>query len=423
MLKHILSLALLIASSSAQAPQVTLDYGTFVGSKDNNTGTIAYRGVRYAEAPVGNLRFRAAVSPPSKDLGVVDATQFGDTCIQNSQVAEGSSEDCLFGNIYIPASAVSESLPVLVWFHGGGFISGSSRDADPTQLFATTKEPFVFVSFQYRLGPFGFLGGSSVKADGQLNAGLQDQRTAMRWVQRYIGKFGGDPSKVTIWGQSAGAGSTMFHLLANNGDSEGLFRAAMGDSPSLSFTPPSDGDYIQSVFDDIVSNSGCDDAYDAATLDCLRTVDTATIASAGQGVLAARPAILYVFAPQLDGKFITTRPVEGFTEGKFAQVPILFGANSNEGANWSNRLTDPNANTSMPNATENTVYNFLKGQYATFTRDSFENARALYPLEDYNNSFSLQGQQMYGETRYICTASLMTGGAASKSPMKAFQYQ
>ncbi|KAK1231990.1 hypothetical protein PQX77_004886, partial [Marasmius sp. AFHP31] len=211
----------------------------------------------------------------------------------------------------------------------------------------------------------------------------------------------------------------MFQLLANNGDSEGLFRAAMGDSPSLSFTPPSDGDYIQSVFDDMVSNSGCNDT---AALKCLRSVDAATIASAGQGVLAARPAILYVFAPQLDGEFITSRPVEGFTDGKFAQVPILFGANSNEGANWSNSLKDPNANTSMPNATENTVYNFLQGQWATFTRESFESALALYPLEDYNRSFSLQGQQMYGETRYICTASLMTGGATSKSPMKAFQY-
>ncbi|KAL0066489.1 hypothetical protein AAF712_006532 [Marasmius tenuissimus] len=196
----------------------------------------------------------------------------------------------------------------------------------------------------------------------------------------------------------------------------------MGDSPSLTFTPPSDGDYIQSVFDDMVSYSGCDEDDSAAVLKCLRSVDTETLARAGKKVLAARPATRYVFAPQLDGEFITTRPVEGFTEGKFAQVPVLFGANSDEGANWSSELKDPNANTSMPNATEDTVYNFLQGQYASLTKKSFNNALALYPLEDYGNSFSLQGQQMYGELRYICTASLITGGAASKSPMKAFQY-
>jgi carboxylesterase type B len=139
-------------------------------------------------------------------------------------------------------------------------------------------------------------------------------------------------------------------------------------------------------------------------------------------VLAARPATLYVFAPILDGDFIRQRPVEALKSGNFAHVPVLFGFNSNEGSKWSARLPDPSANTSMPNATEATVFNFLRGQYASLGQALFNDAVKLYPLKDYANSFSLQGQQMYGECRYICTAPMITGAAITKSN-NVFQYQ
>ncbi|KAG6909053.1 hypothetical protein DXG01_002205 [Tephrocybe rancida] len=115
------------------------------------------------------------------------------------------------------------------------------------------------------------------------------------------------------------------------------------------------------------------------------------------------------------------RPVEAFRNGHFAKVPLFFGSNTNEGARWSAELPDASANTSMPNATQTTVYNFLHGQYASFSRPSFDRAIAeFYPLSDYAN-FSLQGQQMYGEMRYICTAELITGSAFDHG-VKAFQY-
>ena len=139
-------------------------------------------------------------------------------------------------------------------------------------------------------------------------------------------------------------------------------------------------------------------------------------------MLLARPATLYVFAPNLDGDFIRERPVEALKSGNFARVPVLFGFNSNEGSRWSARLTDPSANTSMPNATEETVFNFLRGQYATLSNASFNDAVKLYPLKDYADSFSLQGQQMYGECRYICTAPMITGAAIRKSS-RVFLYQ
>jgi len=140
-------------------------------------------------------------------------------------------------------------------------------------------------------------------------------------------------------------------------------------------------------------------------------------------VLSARPASLFVFTPILDGDFIRERPVEALKSGNFARVPVLFGSNSDEGSRWSATLTDPSANTSMPNATENTVFNFLRGQYPTLGHASFNDAVDLYPLKDYANSFSLQGQQMYGECRYMCTAPMITGAEISKSNPKVFQYQ
>ena len=147
-----------------------------------------------------------------------------------------------------------------------------------------------------------------------------------------------------------------------------------------------------------------------------------TLTLAGKQVLLARPATLYVFAPNLDGDFIRERPVEALKSGNFARVPVLFGFNSNEGLGWSASLADPSANTSMPNATEETVFNFLRGQYATLGNASFNDAVKLYPLKDYNNSFSLQGQQVYGECRFICTAPMVTGAAVTKSN-RVFQYQ
>ncbi|KXN82734.1 Lipase 2 [Leucoagaricus sp. SymC.cos] len=352
-------------------------------------------------------------------LGDVDATQFASACIQGTQssVTPGTSEDCLFGNIYIPINTTAnDKLPVMVWFHGGGFQSGSTHDAPPEFIMHSSANPMIFVSFEYRLGPLGFIGGTQVHNDGDLNAGFLDQRAALQWLQRYIGKFGGDKTKVTIWGESAGAGSTMFHLLANGGDTEGLFHAAMGDSPSLSFVPSFNEDYDIDIFNQYANFAGCSDQGGNA-LKCLRSASADTLASASSQLVTAR-----LFAPILDGNLIKERPVEAFKAGHFANVPVLFGSNTDEGAQWSTDIPDPAANTGTPNATEDTVFNFIRGQYATATRNSINRAFELYPLKSFNNSLPLQTQQMYGEARYICTAVMITGSASKSSTAFQFHY-
>ncbi|KAK7028001.1 hypothetical protein VNI00_015088 [Paramarasmius palmivorus] len=402
--------------------------GTFIGLNNHTTNVISWRGVPYADPPIGDLRWRAA-TPPTKHLGVVNATNWKDTCIKTTQtwVVPGTSEDCLYANVFISGSTPSNSsakLPVMVWFHGGGYQGGDTREAIPDAILQTSASagrPFVFASFAYRLGQFGFLAGSPLKEDGQLNIGLQDQRAALRWVQKYIGDFGGDPSRVTIWGQSAGAGSVMFHLIANGGNNEDLFVAAIGDSPALSAMPDYNDPYLEDVFQQFASLAGCNPTQ-PNVMSCLRALDAGAIASAGSRLIASRNSTLYVFAPYFDGEFITERPIQAFTSSKtFAQVPVLFGSNTNEGSNWSARLRNPNANTSMPDATQETVFNFLRGQYPFLTKETFDRAVELYPISDYGN-FSLQGQQMYGETRFICAAELITTAYAGEG-LKSYRYR
>jgi hypothetical protein len=176
-------------------------------------------------------------------------------------------------------------------------------------------------------------------------------------------------------------------------------------------------------------------------MNCLRTAESDTLAMASSRLLASRTSTLFVFAPILDGSVINERPVEAFKAGHFARVPVLYGSvlcfflttetnaaliltlrsNTNEGAHWSATLPDPSANTSMANATEDTVFNFIHGQYTTFTQASVNQGFELYPLDSFNGSFSLQGQQMYGEARYICTAALISGSVSRFKT--SFQFQ
>ncbi|KAJ7151907.1 Alpha/Beta hydrolase protein [Mycena crocata] len=416
-----------LVSAAAALSTVTLDYGTFTGFTNAANGLVYFRGIRYADPPVGQLRWRAPVSPPSTQLGNVNATEFGFACIATSQSNSGATtnEDCLFGNVFMRSDTTASSkLPVIVYFHGGGFEMGRTRNAPPENIVLSSEKPLIFVTFGYRLGQFGFLAGTPVHQSGQLNAGLLDQRAALEWVQLYISKFGGDPSRVTIWGQSAGAASVMFQLIAEGGENKNLFHQAMGDSPPLIYLPHYTDTFIEHLFTQFAGLAGCRNSGNGpATMACLRAASTGTIATAGRDMLANLTSALYPFGPIADGSFIRERPIEAFRNGNFVHVPCLFGSNSDEGANWSAGLDNPNANTSMPNATETTVYNFLAGQYATFTNTSFQTAiTRFYPLSEYDGSFSRQGQQMYGEMRYICSAMMITG-AADDAGLNAYQYR
>ncbi|KAL1748850.1 Alpha/Beta hydrolase protein [Schizophyllum fasciatum] len=402
MLLRILGCAALAASAVAQLSGnvITLDYGRFTGELNDSTGVINFKGIRYADAPLGDLRWRAPVSPPSQNLGDVNATMFSPACLQTkltnrtSSALNGYSEDCLFLNVFVPVgTAPNASLPVLLYMHGGGLQVGDPDDAIADHLFQSTASPFIFVTIQFRLGSYGYLGGKAIGEDGDYNVGLLDQKATFRWVRQYISQFGGDPTRLTIWGQSGGAVAVMLHLLAQDGDNEGLFIGAIADSPPIGYQPDCKSNFTETIVSQIAKEVECDTAEDI--LNCLRAVDASILTNATSAALALQAPMVYPFEPCMDGSFLTSRIVPAMKANALAPVPLLFGSNTAEGTEWKAK-----------NVTEDTVYAFLVGQYPGLTRELFDRALELYPLEDYDNDTLRQGQRMLGELRYICSAVL-----------------
>lgn len=208
------------ATSSNSSLQIDLGYSIYEGVNNATAGINTWRGIRFAAAPVGNLRWQAPQPPPVNRSLVISATVNGNICPQapaNAEVSAGATtgnEDCLFLNVFAPENA--QNLPVLVWIHGGGYGLGSANE-DLTDIITTNNGSFIGVAIQYRLGAFGFLSSDEVNRFGVVNAGIRDQTFALQWVQSYVSLFGGDPSKVTISGESAGAGSVMLQAMAYGG--------------------------------------------------------------------------------------------------------------------------------------------------------------------------------------------------------------
>lgn len=196
------------------APVVDLGYVKYSGYQNATAGINYYRGIRYAEAPIGEWRWRA---PRPIELNAsyagqtINASQTGPYCYQGQQISDPPeeaglvvtgpmSEDCLLLDVYVPMNPVSDYLPVMFQIHGGGYTNGWANTFPGDALVNHSNGNMIYVSIQYRLGMFGFLGGSEIAQNGVRNAGLLDQRAALDWVQRNIRAFGGDPAQVTIIG-------------------------------------------------------------------------------------------------------------------------------------------------------------------------------------------------------------------------------
>eukprot|EP00040_Diaphanoeca_grandis_P018599 m.97852 g.97852 ORF g.97852 m.97852 type:complete len:660 (+) comp27016_c0_seq1:1025-3004(+) len=241
--------ALLVVASGSVI--VNTPYGTVRGFSLN--GTNAWRGIRYAAPPLGDLRLRPPKLPSRWD-GIMDTIDFGATCLQigspsvvgsqghqcwNSLNVTNSSEDCLFVNVYSPATpTVAGPLPVMVYLHAGEFRGGGSNDLENSWPYFS-HGAVVLVTLNCRLGAFGFaaldaLRGRDVEAGSTGNYGMQDQRMALQWVQASIASFGGDPKRVTIFGESSGGSSVMYHLV--NDRSKPLFHRAILESPGITQT-------------------------------------------------------------------------------------------------------------------------------------------------------------------------------------------
>jgi len=316
-------LALGVRSTVAACPPatVTLANGTVVGSTDSATNIQRFLGVPYAQPPVGDLRLRQAVSL-NASFGTLQATMFGYSCHGRGPNGN-SSEDCLTLNIWRPCGLPSAPLPVMVWLYGGGLAAGSASQPlfDGTNLVRISTEigkPVLLVSLNYRLAGLGFLAARQMAELGLLNLGMLDQRLALAWVRDNARAFGGDPAKVTLFGESAGAVSIYSHMAAYGGRDDGLFRAAILQSGGAFPLSRPDAPAPQAAFDSLITNTNCASlakANASEQLDCIRRLPIAEFRAKVGGTTGQ----------YIDGGFSPTSIQFAFPAGKYVKVATMVG--------------------------------------------------------------------------------------------------
>jgi para-nitrobenzyl esterase len=399
------------APACSPGTDVTIGSGPICGLSAN--GVNAWLGIPYAAPPVGPLRWQPP-QPPSSWSTTRPATQLGSTCAQGATLT--GSEDCLFVNVRRPADS-STGLPVLVHIHGGGFVGGSGN-ADTTPLVSTGHE--VVVSLNYRLGIFGFLADKALGPNSG-DYGLQDQQAALRWVQSNIGSFGGDPSNVTIYGESAGGSSvcdqiaspTAAGLFKRGISVSGQYNTLLGAPTSLESQDcksdvPTKGQAFAAGAN-FAAAVGCGRGT-ADVASCLRNVSAATAQStAGGGVLGGFFPVGYqdggqgTVGPTINGTTLTMSLKQALASGHVNKVDVIAGTDRDE--NLVGTATTPADYTSL-----------VDTQYGAFASQVF----ARYPLSRFDSP-GVAWRTVAADSDTVCPA--LSTAAALASRMRTREYE
>jgi para-nitrobenzyl esterase len=314
-------------------PRVVVEGGELEG-RWAGANVRSFLGIPYASPPTGALRFRRP-EPHEGWTALRDAGEFGGRCPQLPAAINprGDTEDCLSLNVWTPARTPGDRLPVMVWIHGGGHTTGSAseRPVDPGTTPLFSGEPLsagygvLVVTLNYRLGVLGFLGHAALAAEGVApgNQGLWDQRLALQWVQQNIAAFGGDPSNVTLFGESAGSVDVCLHVASPR--SRGLFHRAISQSGSCT-TRRRVASEAEVQGRELAAQLGCAAADELA---CLRSKPVAELLDAAIATVATLP-----WGPIVDGDFVPEQPRALFDRGEIARVPYMLGSNTDEGTGF-----------------------------------------------------------------------------------------
>ncbi|KAF6781470.1 carboxylesterase family protein, partial [Colletotrichum musicola] len=274
----------------------------------------------------------------------------------------------------------------MVWIHGGGYGFGDGRQ-DMSEILAANDNGFVVVSIQYRLGAFGFLSSADVKARGIVNAGLLDQAAALSWVQRFICQFGGDRSRVTITGESAGAGAVMYHALAGEGKLGSLFfKNGIAASPYLPFHYDHDAAFPTSRYESFAKNAGCGSAEDV--VECLRGKDSETLRVANYNTTNEQTYGLWAFYPVSDGAYLKGLPTKQLSEKRVNGERLLVGNNANEGP----LFTPPNI------ATDTALVSWLKRSLPNLSDTQIDEVLSANPSTSRANDTRFETNGLTGRT-------------------------
>jgi para-nitrobenzyl esterase len=377
-------------------------------------GTLApghrlFADIPYAAAPVGARRWRAP-EPPAPWTGVRDATRPGPRCPQGlakpPRGAPRTSEDCLSLNVWTPRAA-GPARPVLVWLHGGAFLGGAGSDYR-AQLLANQGN-LVVVTLNYRLGALGWLAHPALAERGQLgNYGLLDQQAALRWVRDNIAAFGGDPTAVTLAGESAGAMSVCDQLASPG--AAGLFRAAILQSgPCLEQTTLASAEQVSVAW---AARVGCPDGAGAAA--CLRALPATRLLTS---------PVFYSLAgvnspgPVIGDPVLPNNPVDAATAGTTARVPVLIGTNRDEFRFFlAQRAVARNPRPGVP-----TAATYRQALAETFPGRS-DAVQAHYPPSAFGGRVPLAYAAAVTDQAFACPADILAGAYAAQAPVYAYEF-
>ncbi|KAI9824842.1 MAG: hypothetical protein M1819_000794 [Sarea resinae] len=398
-----LALGASIPTTSNGLPVVDLGYAIHRATTFNTTDqTFQFRNIRYAAPPIGDLRFQKPQLPGTNRSAGIQTGEVGLVCPQSIPswiipAAEGllginatklglpsitipgldiplvETEDCLFLDVYVPANVFQEKdngkgAPVIAWIFGGGYVANDKLTTLPGGLMniseSTGSEGAIFVALNYRLGAFGWLGGDSVQADGVANAGLYDQFQALQWIQDNIHLFGGDPRRVTVMGESAGAGSIMHQIVSHGGKNNvsSLYHQAI--LQSTAWQPLTNAEAEVATTQSFLKAAG------VSTIAEARKLDSDTLIKANFDVVSAAPYANFVYGPSIDGTLIQDSVGKLLLEGKFnSDLKLMIGHNENEGTLFTpnNITTDADvawfANTLFPTAKSDIISYILDTLY------------------------------------------------------------
>ncbi|KAI0317612.1 alpha/beta-hydrolase [Amylostereum chailletii] len=437
---HTLLTLSILTLKALVAPASTLDVvttaGTYRGVSVSN-GTERWLGIPFAQTPVGGLRFKAPVPLAEPAIGVQVADTFGDACPQPARSTLGApiSEDCLHLNIWRPRGTPADAkLPVLFYIHGGFFMIGASSDHtfDPTRIIQRSVDngrPIMFASANYRLNSFGFLASANVP-EADLNVGFQDNRAALESIQDNIEAFGGDPGKVTLWGQSAGGGAVETQLVYPS--QRDLFRAVITDSSTGPFkTSPSPAVFDQEgmTYSSLLKAVDCPSGE--ASFQCLQGADFKTFMNASNALIKATMND-HIWEPVLAaGNFISERSSVRIANGNFSRVPIIAGSNLNDGSRFSTTTRNQNlTGAAQDDAFSKYILAASLIDTSKVTPDLLDKIHKVYPQNDtslgapFNTGDSLydRSSAFYGDNAYTAPRRRLLKKAAGTQKVWGYRF-
>jgi para-nitrobenzyl esterase len=392
------------AASAGQAPRSGLIVRTADGLVQGKTAQAMdeYLGIPYAAPPVGALRWRPP-QPAAHWRGVREATSYAPHCPQPASPfgVASTSENCLYLNVFAPANAKGRDLPVMVWIHGGSFLVGESDDYDPAPL---VRNGVIVVTINYRIGALGFLADAalaSTTGGPSGDYGLMDQQSALRWVQRNIRGFGGDPRNVTLFGESAGGLSTLAQMVSPG--ASGLFERAIAESGTYDLAQPSLAT-AESEGATFAAQVGC--AADTAA--CLRSLPVPEILDNED---------FGGYVPNVDSAVLPQSIGTALASGQFSHVPVIIGTNHDE---WRLFVGLDEYNGAPPVTAANYVAEIastlgIPDSVAAIVADK-------YPLSDYSGNAAIALGAVGTDAIFACHALAAEEDLSGYVPTYAYEF-